>query len=255
MTGFGYNVNGFGVSGVVAGPSGQNAYTSANTYTWTAPDDVESVCVVCVGAGKPGSGSTNGAGALSYKNDIAVTPGSDYTVVVPAAGSATRASFNGDAEVSAGCNALRTGDGGGNGSDGSGYSMGGAGGYSGNGGGATNLNGAAGDGGGGGGGGFGYNHPPEQYGYTGGGGVGILGEGSNGAGGAGCRGANCGINGGGGGSGGGSGASGSMSGYVTLLAAGTPGGQGYNAGLCKLGAVRIIWGSGRAFPSTNTADV
>ena len=238
------------------GPAGQNQYTSANTYSWTAPDGVESVCVVCVGAGRPNSGATNGAGALAYKNDIAVTPGSSYNVVVPAAGSTTRASFNGDSEVSAGCNALRTGDGGGNGSDGGGYSSGGAGGYAGNGGaGGGTGGGSAGSGGAGGGGGFGYQHPPEQYGYSGGGGTGLQGQGSNGAGGSGCTGANCSYSGGGGGSGGTAGDSGSMSGYITKLNAGTPGGQGYAAAQCKSGAVRIIWGAGRAFPSTNTADV
>ena len=253
MTGFGYNVNGFGTVRGPTGPSGQNEYTSANTYTWTAPDGVESVCVVCVGAGKQ---SSNGAGALAYKNDISVTPGNDYTVVVPANGSDTRASFNGDSEVSAGNHTARTGDGGGDGDDGGGRSSGGAGGYSGAGGAAGGTGGgSAGSGGGGGGGGFAYAHPPEQYGYSGGGGTGLQGEGSNGAGGSGGTGSNASFSGGGGGSGGGSGASGSMSGYFTALSAGAPGGQGYNAGLCKPGAVRIIWGTGRAFPSTNTADV
>lgn len=234
-----------------SGPEGQNQYTSANTYTWTAPEDVESICVVCVGAGKNGTG----AGALAWKNDIVVVPGSDYTVVVPASTSTTRASFNGDSEVSAGNYQSRTGTGGGDGGN-SGHASGGAGGYSGDGGDASGTGGgSAGVGGAAGSGGFGYAHPPEQYGYAAGGGVGLQGEGSNGAGGTGCTGSDCYISGGGGGSGGSSGAAGNMSGYLTSFAAGSYGGQGYNSSMSKGGAVRIIWGSGRAFPSTNTADV
>lgn len=245
------SIRGFGRYAGASGPQGQQEYTSSGSYSWTAPTGVTSVCVVCVGAGH----SSNGAGALAYKNNISVTAGSSYTVVVPAAQSTTRASFNGDSTVSAGNYQNRTGDGGGDGGD-DGYSSGGAGGYSGNGGeNNSGLNGGSGSGGGSGAGGFGYNHPPEQYGYTGGGGTGLQGQGSNGAGGTGVRAANGSISGGGGGSGGGDGESGSMSGYLTTLAAGFPGGQGYNSSKSKGGAVRIIWGSGRAFPSTNTADV
>lgn len=234
---------------------GQQQYTSAGTYSWTAPAGVTSVCVVCVGAGVSSTYGGGGGGALAYKNNISVTPGSSYTVVVPAKNSTTRASFNGDSTVSAGEYQNRTGDGGGDGGR-DGYSSAGAGGYSGNGGeNTTGLNGGSGSGGGGGAGGFAYNHPPEQYGYAGGGGTGLQGQGSNGSGGTGGRGANASYSGGGGGSGGGSGGSGSMSGYLTILPAGSPGGCGYNSTNCTPGAVRIIWGSGRSFPSTNTADV
>ncbi len=34
-----------------ASPSGQQAYTTAGTFSWTAPAGVTSVCVVCVGGG------------------------------------------------------------------------------------------------------------------------------------------------------------------------------------------------------------
>ena len=52
------------------------------TYDWTVPDDVTSISAVCVGGGEPGEKDTNanspegGAGGdLRYVNDIAVTPG------------------------------------------------------------------------------------------------------------------------------------------------------------------------------------
>ena len=32
-------------------PTGQVAYTTSGTYSWVAPDGVNSVCVVCVGGG------------------------------------------------------------------------------------------------------------------------------------------------------------------------------------------------------------
>ena len=86
MTGFGYNINGFG-AWKRPPPTGQDAYTTAGSYSWTCPDEVETVCVVCVGGG---GGANNSAyyqqggsgGGLGWKNDIAVTPGQSYTVVV-----------------------------------------------------------------------------------------------------------------------------------------------------------------------------
>ncbi len=94
-----------------------------------------------------------------------------------------------------------------------------------------------------------YNYPTNWAG-GGGGGVGVYGEGSSGSGGSG-------VAGGGGGSGGEAGTS----------AGGTSGpggnggkyggsaGQGKNgAGTRAPGAVRIIWGEGRSFPSTNVGE-
>ena len=125
---------------------------------------------------------------------------------------------------------------------------GGAGGYGGTGGNGGYGNGGAGGGGasGGGGGGGGQSIGGAQY--NGGGGVGLEGQGSNGTG-------NSVNNPGGGGSGGASGGT-----------AGVGGTYGGGAGGCEddtnrpgsaggAGGVRIIWGSGRSYPSTNTGDV
>ena len=74
-------------------PSGQQAYTTPGTYYWVAPQNVTLVCVVCVGAGgnvSPGTsfdGAGGGGGALAYANNIAVVPGTSYTVIVGAGGS------------------------------------------------------------------------------------------------------------------------------------------------------------------------
>lgn len=200
---------------------GQQLYTGAGTsYSWVAPSGVTSVSVVAVG-----NGCTSG-GALSYKNNISVTPGSSYNVAIQTGTCNTNASyFLSTATVRAGNGSSRLGDGGGNGGTG-GCGAGGAGGYSGNGG-NGNICGSSptnGSGGGGGGGGLG----------SGGGGVGVLGQGANGA------------ASGGGGSGGGNavGTSGGLYGGGKLLGAVTS------------GAVRIIWpGATRSFPSTCTGNL
>ena len=76
--------NGLAIS--AADVVGQEAFTSPGTFSWTAPAGVTSVCVVCVGGGGGGqsqnnSGGWGGAGGgLGWKNNIAVTPGSSYTV-------------------------------------------------------------------------------------------------------------------------------------------------------------------------------
>ncbi len=277
-----YATNNIG-SGLSSSPSnsitiraiGQQAYTTPGTYSWIAPAGVTSVCVVCVGAGAGGgaygtqSGGGGGGGGLGWKNNITVVPGQSYTVVVGSrtflnttlntvvAGSSyfidtSTVAGNGGTSGTAGSGGpggTYVGDGGGNGGKGgqntgggpNGSGGGGAGGYSGNGGaGATDsptiANATAGSGGGGGGGGRSL-QPPGTQGYGGdGGGVGILGEGANGA--AGTTGTLA-TNGGAG------------SGGVTRTSGG--GGGGWNS-VGGQGAVRIIWGPGRAFPSTNTAD-
>lgn len=223
-------------------PPGQEAFTTAGTYSWVALDGVTTVSVVVVGS-SGGTANAEKGGALSYKNNITVVPGNTYTVVVPApVNSGTRASFNGNATVSASFYNNRTGDGGGDGADNYG---GGAGGYSGN---AGVPNNAAPSGGG------------ASSGYAaagGGGGVGLLGQGASGAaptttgfdwgrgfgGSGGADGTDCadrttdpGGNGGAYGGGGGN----------------NGGGVGTGAG----GAVRIIWpGNTRSFPSTNTGNL
>lgn len=249
MTGFGYNVNGFGVTSAAAAAPGQQAYTSAATYSWECPAGVTSVSVVTVGAGRS-SGSRAG-GALAYKNNISVTPGNTYAVVVAAANSTTRSSFNGDSEVSAAQSSAKTGDGGGNGGNGADQGGGGgAGGYSGAGGNGVGGTASGGSGsGGGGGGGGGYAEDPYFFG-GGGGGVGILGEGSDGAGGVYT----------GGGEGGSGGADGGNAEGGTGTGGAYGGGGGFNNWTnptitAGVGAVRIIWpGDERSFPSTRTAD-
>ena len=246
---------------------GQQAYTTPGTYTWTAPAAVTSICVVCVGGGggggngSSGSSGAGGGGALAYANNIAVTPGANYTVVVGAAGPYGSTSPGGNSRfetlvIAGGGNSgnattnrslggtviAGTGGAGGNGGTFGGlYGVGGggAGGYSGAGGNGTYYGSwpTAGSGGGGGGASGGSGGPGDGF---GGGGVGIYGQGADGA-----------ISGkwgtaGGGGSGGTSGGAGSGGTYG--------GGAGYGGGAAGGGAVRIIWGPNRAFPSTNTAD-
>lgn len=243
-----------------AAPPGQQAYTTAGTYTWIAPAGVTSVSAVVIGAGghaNAGGGYIAGAGggALAFKNNYSVTPGSSYTVVVGAAapwnsGSggaggnsyfvSTSLCFAMGGQASGGARATYLGDGGGNGGLGttstSNYGgNGGAGGYSGqggDGGGNAQLTGYNGAGGGGGGGGAG-----SAGGWGGdGGGVGILGEGTSGAGGARAS----------------AGSQGSPPGGSNSYNYG--GGVGMNR--TSPGAVRIIWpGTSRQFPSTNTGDL
>jgi hypothetical protein len=121
---------------------------------------------------------------------------------------------------------------------------GGAGGYSaigGRGAGAqlASTTGTASTGGGGGGGGS-----PDSGAAGGGGGVNIFGAGSNGAGGA------AGVRGGGG--------SGGLGGTSTpiggLYGGGGAGADGSTSGAGASGAVRIIWGTNRSFPSTNVTE-
>ena len=272
------------------GYKAQATFTATGVHTWTVPDGVTSVSAVCVGGGGGGAGNDGtldmggGGGGLSYKNSIVVTPGQILTITVGAGGSggsSAAGGTGGDSSIAqSGITLLHAGGGGGGtglsggtlnnggsggstlgydgGGDGGGAGTasgnsiggggGGAGGYSGNGGdgGTTLTNPTAGAGGAGGGG---------DRGATaggGGGGVGILGEGSNGAAATGGGG-----DGGGGGSGGDNGSdSGNVNGAGIGGLYGGGGGGADNVGSDGAsGAVRIIWGAGRAFPSTNTADV
>lgn len=236
---------------------GSASYTTPGTYTWVAPDGVTSVCAVCIGAGADSYLSSGGdGGALAYKNDIAVTPGNSYTVFVPAGGSASRAYFINTETVSAGNGSARTGDGGGNGGTGATYnsdggdiflnisgSGGGAGGYLGAGGnGTSSLFGAAGSTGAGGTtGGTAPANPGGSYpisGAGGGGGISIFGT----SGGVTLPQAAVGENGGDGNTyGGGGGARG-------IAGPSDPGDDGAGAG----GAVRLVWGANKSFPSNAT---
>ena len=262
---------------------GQQAYTTAGTYSWVCPADVTSVCVVAVGGGsygqKAGSwGSGGGGGGLGYKNNIAVTAGTSYTVVV---GQYSGDSYFVDTSTVKGGGAsiptggTYTGDGGGNGGAGgapSGYGGGGggAGGYAGAGGNGGGSAGVPSSGSGGGGGGAGRSSsadPSTVGGGGGGGGVGILGQGSNGdAGTNDVRYFTGWLTGAGNGKGGSGGANGSNHEYSVETRGsngglyGGGGGGTYNdayglSGSGAAGAVRIIWGFGRAFPSTNTGNL
>ena len=239
-----------------------------------------------------GGGGGGGGGGLGYKNNITVVPGNSYTVVVGAGGASvaynTSGNNGGDSyfidatTVKGGGGSAGTpptsrnapggtyvGDGGGNGGTGgncNGYGVtgggGGAGGYAGDGGAGANA-GSSSSGGGDGGGGSGgssFAHPATYYGAGGGGGVGIFGQGPSGAGRSG------GQLGGYGGSGGADGTNGGV-GPGSNYTAGpggayggggggaTNGGYGETSGAGGNGVVRIIWGAGRAYPSTNTGDL
>jgi len=191
------------------GPVGQVEWTTDGTYNWTVPDNVYSVCILCVGGGGGGGSASpqdadgGGGGGLAYKNNVSVTPGDTHQIYVAeggiggSGGGAGATGGNSTVSISMGTSVVAYGgvggsgsagtggagggrngaDGGGNGGNGGAWNNaqgggGGAGGYSGNGGvGSGSGMGASGGGaGGGGGGGF----------QAGGGGVGIFGEGSSG---------------------------------------------------------------------------
>lgn len=255
------------------------------TYTWVVPDDFpfDSVCAVAVGAGGSGAltsgrASSGGGGALAWANNINVTPGQSITVVVgEAAGLVTTVggtSYFMGADVCAASGGERGGNGvaanggtvlagsGGAGGAGAlataaaraGSSGGGAGGYSGNGAnGVTslvaNLAGNAGSGGSAGSGGISAGILPNAS-----GGVGVFGEGASGT-------AGSTVTGGGGGSGGSDGAFVSQTNQICRPGSfGAGGASALDAALLLFmwpgssGCVRIIAGTGRAFPSTDTGQ-
>lgn len=230
---------------------GQQLYSSAGSYSWTAPAGVTSVSVVCIGGGGGRGGS------LGYKNNITVVPGTSYSVVV--SGTTGSSYFKDLSTVWAGSGGSPGygGDGGGNGGNGS-YGGGGAAGYAGDGGNGSSTQaggaGTAGSGGGGGGGGSSYDTDYTAAYGGGGGGVAPYGQGSNGtAGTAGGSGSSFIIAGGGGGGSGGS----SGSNTPSIRTSGNGGLFGGNASgaTSQGGCVRIIWpGNLRQFPSTRTAN-
>jgi hypothetical protein len=261
---------------------GQSQFTTAGTFTFTVPSNCTSISAVTIGGGGGGGNDTNpdeagsggAGGGLAYQASIAVTPGESLTVVVGAgggsntAGGQSRIDRSGTNLVAAGGGnpgqspddgnaggsggTVITGIGGVGGAGGAttgtntqGSGGGGAGGYSGTGGrgqdGDLTPVSTAGAGGGGGGGGQ----------NAGGGGVGILGSGVGGDGAAGASGV--------GGSGGSGGTAGSNSG-VSFGGGGAYGGGGAGAaggdtpGSGAGGAVRILWGTSRFYPSTTVSD-
>jgi hypothetical protein len=252
---------------------GQVLYNTAGTYSWVAPTGVTSISVVAVGAGGGGYVHAGGGGGLRYYNNLTVTPGSSYTITVGLPGGSQDTNINGgnssfaaslvaNGGASGNQSLSRTGTGGtgtsiggsiggGNGGTGSLYNGsyrgggGGAGGYAGAGGnGTTGGTATAGAGGGAGGGYSNFNNSNMGA----GGGVGIYGQGANGAAGT----SNTNDAGGKGGSGG---ANGAYQGGSDAYKGGYYGGGASGDGAGGVGAVRIIWGPGRSFPSTNTTDL
>lgn len=246
--------------GTLPSPVGQTSWFSGGilSTTWVCPAGVTSICALAVGVGGSaywsydsglGEDDTWGGsgGGLAWKNNITVVPGNTYNIVISTnfsyispsdAASATCKAGAGGAFSAAGGTML-VGDGGGTGGVGQTIingdaAGGGAGGYAGNGGSASN----AGTGGGGGG---GFTSTPY-----GGGGVGLAGQGADGPGGS-------------AGSPTGKGGSGGVNAPGTSLGADFGGGAGVSVGAGSKaggqGAVRLIWGAGRAFPSTLTGDL
>ena len=270
----------------------QQSFLSTGTTTFTVPTGVTQVSAVCVGGGGGGAGSggdensAGGGGGLSY-GTFTVTPGETLTVTVgtggaggtgnPPLGQNGNGGAGGNTTIARGSTILLNGgggqggiedddlslggvggtstgterDGGGTGGRGGGpfnnsaAGGGGAAGYSGNGGAGSGnplSSGSAGAGGGGGGGNArGEN---DNFNGQGGGGVGILGQGNNGA------------------AGGGGGSDGGDARGLNEVTGGLFGGGGGganeestdNGSAGSRGAARIIWGSGRSYPSTNTSD-
>ena len=235
-------------------------------------------------------GGGGGGGALAYGNGIAVTPGERLTVEIGKGGAAsgTSGGTGGTTTIKRGTTILLSAGGGagatsltgglggagggserdggadggagGNGAIAVGGGGGGAGGYTGAGGGggtygattAVGAPGVASSGGGGGGGAAGG----SSNGGAGGGGVGITGSGSNGVGGLVHPTLIYGL-------GGGVGSGGSLGGNGTSVSGGAGGAYGGGGGGADdtgllgggaNGAVRIIYGAGRAFPAAGMAD-
>ena len=94
---------GIGFGSSQGGAGSDEIFTTPGSTTWTAPAGVTSVNVVAVGAGgrggsAPGSitygyAGGGGGGGLAYKNNIVVTPGQSYTVVVGSGGSGSGDSY------------------------------------------------------------------------------------------------------------------------------------------------------------------
>ena len=105
--------------------SGNVDFVTSGTYSWEVPESVFSICAVCIGAGGGASvggggwsGSGGGGGALSYKNNISVTPGETLTIIVGAGGGGgfTSGLSGGDSQIKRSSTILLEGEGGNGGS-------------------------------------------------------------------------------------------------------------------------------------------
>lgn len=246
---FGYGPWSADVSFTTVVAAGEAVFTAPGTYNWTVPAGVSSVSVVCVGGGASGfgyydggtyrntGGDGGGGGGLTYANNISVSPGSTITITVGVGGngaygvqeSGGQSEFNysGGNVIARGANGRYGGAPGSYpGSDGASFPGG---------------NGGTGYGGyGGGGAAAGYNGNGGNGGWNDGHGLGQYGDPTTGAGG---------TTGGSWGNGG-QGISLFGQGATTTPMCGA-GGQGGNGtfGNGRPGGVRVIWGSGRRFPS------
>ena len=249
------------------GPGSQGGAGGALAYknNWQLTPG-QSVSITVGAGGVQGTQSSSNPGPGGAGGDTTVTIGSN-TMTAGGGGGGTSGTTTANNSVGqpsgyydGGGNGGSGGSGGpDDGDDGNPGGGGGAGGYSGNGGNGGNatVSGTSGTGGAGGGGSGG--NGTYEYG-AGGGGVGLQGEGSNGSGGT--HVANSAPSPGQGGSGGDDGVGTTNTAPIGGnygAGAGAAGGSqsqnvftGYNGGG---GAVRIIWGFSRYFPSTNTADV
>ncbi|MBV6633872.1 MAG: hypothetical protein KI792_12675 [Alphaproteobacteria bacterium] len=213
-------------------PRGEITFPFGQT-DWVVPDGVTSISAVAVGAGRQGLNGGGGGGALSYVNDLAVTPGETLIVEVMNGsqdclirrGAVNLLLAKGATGTAGGDAASGVGDVTRSGADGTGGSDGGGGaaGYSADG--NSGTGGAAASG----------------IANESGGGVGLFGEGAS---------ASAGTGGGG---------SGGQSGYPAAGAGGAYGGGGrYLDSSANArqqggpGAVRVVWpGATRQFPNTD----
>ena len=275
-------------------PPGQVLFDTPGTTTWTVPNGVTSVSVVCIGAGNNGGQNggrdAGGGGALVYGNNIATTPGATINLQVGemahmyedtwfsssgvllaegGEGGGTAATTSGSAKTAGNDGGIR-GTGvsswghkyGGGGAGAGGYTgAGGAGGNASSGPGAAGYNDAA-----GGGGSSSATGGSQCYSGGGGGGSDVFGTQGNASNGnartTGGSGGTNGAQGGRGGSGQGN------LGYNDVSTSAYMPGPGYGGGVgskssstgcatfvARHGAIRIIWpGDTRSFPS-NCADV
>ena len=269
----------------------QIEFTTPGTYSWTVPTGITSISAVCVGGGGGGSGAAGGSlfdfggagGGLSYSVGIAVTAGETLTIGVGfggTGGNSGNGADGGTSSIKRGATNLLHATGGKGAAGVAGNIIGGSGGvalgYSGggNGGGVNGDPGTARGGGGGGAGGYGGNgglgegsaSATSGTGGAGGGGAAGTTQGAGGGGvgigGSGASGAAASIltsNGGGGGSGGTDGvSSGNNLTPNTTVHGGLYGGGGGGSDVSGTtggnGAVKIVWGTGRAYPLTGLND-
>jgi len=273
-------------------PTGQALYegsyntaggaSSGNDYTWVAPAGVNTVSIAVIGGGGGGiyywAVCGGSGGGLAWANGVPVSPGTGYGVKAGHGGC-----WNGSQGGCSCFSGIMTACGGSCGCCGGSFNVSGpyavccgscgmvaynntAGGGGGGGGYANNLCNQVNSGyvGCSGGGGSAASHHSSSHGTGGGGGTGIRGQGNNGA----CS--NPSVGHGTSGGGGQFGSNGTCGGWGEPYSngqgngfacggsyggGGGGGGTGQGGGWGGRGAVRIMWGPSRAYPSTNTGDL